>query len=441
MNHHKDAGRRIAHIGYDRLNNPVRIQFTNGNVTKYIYSAAGEKLRVTHQTAVPNITVPIGSVRELAPSEILSTDSTDYLLGGSLTLRNGRIDKLQFEEGYCQAERYAGNSSQDDFYLYYYDRDHLSNIRHVVKADRTTNGTVVQTMDYYPFGAQFCHSSTASEVQSRKYNGKELDKMHGLDTYDYGARQYNPILGRWDRMDPLCEKYYDVSPYAYCGGNPMNRIDPDGREIWIYYNDENGQQQSFQYSVGMECPVNNDNAQTFVNNLNTMHTNESGAKVIDAIIESNTKYGYQQANTHSDGGGGYLHPKTNIVSLNDAGNTLSFAEETFHMFQSVNNQGGTTAVNEVEAKLFSAKMNYEIETWSITAPFQNKLAGCPESPYQDSMTKLFYFGYNHEDYKTAVNNFFSGSYNGSDYKNKPGYIIGTIKENPLIRDFLPVNEK
>ena len=42
------------------------------------------------------------------------------------------------------------------------------------------------------FGAQFCPSSTAGEVQSRKYNGKELDKMHGLNTYDYGARQYNP---------------------------------------------------------------------------------------------------------------------------------------------------------------------------------------------------------------------------------------------------------
>ena len=58
-----DAGRKIARIDYDRLNNPVRIQFTNGNVTKYVYSAAGEKLRVTHLTAVPNITVAIGSVR------------------------------------------------------------------------------------------------------------------------------------------------------------------------------------------------------------------------------------------------------------------------------------------------------------------------------------------------------------------------------------------
>ena len=41
------------------------------------------------------------------------------------------------------------------------------------------------------------------------------------------------VTARWDRMDPLCEKYYGVSPYAYCGNNPMNRIDPDGRDVVI----------------------------------------------------------------------------------------------------------------------------------------------------------------------------------------------------------------
>lgn len=47
-----DAGRKIAKIDYDYNNNPVRIQFTNGNVTKYFYSATGEKLRVIYQTSV-----------------------------------------------------------------------------------------------------------------------------------------------------------------------------------------------------------------------------------------------------------------------------------------------------------------------------------------------------------------------------------------------------
>ena len=54
--------------------------------------------------------------------------------------------------------------------------------------------------------------------------------MHGQNTYDYGARQYNSLGGRWDRMDPLCEKYYSVSPYAYCLNNPVKNIDPDGKE-------------------------------------------------------------------------------------------------------------------------------------------------------------------------------------------------------------------
>ena len=67
--------------------------------------------------------------------------------------------------------------------------------------------------------------------QPYKYNGKELDRMHGLDTYDYGARQYDPVLGRWDRMDPLSEKYYDVSPYAYCENNPVRYNDPDGKQF------------------------------------------------------------------------------------------------------------------------------------------------------------------------------------------------------------------
>ena len=52
--------------------------------------------------------------------------------------------------------------------------------------------------------------------------------MHGLNTYDYGARQHDPILARWDRIDPLCEKYYNVSPYAYCNNSPINAVDPDG---------------------------------------------------------------------------------------------------------------------------------------------------------------------------------------------------------------------
>ena len=70
------------------------------------------------------------------------------------------------------------------------------------------------------------------EKNRPKVNGKEFDGMHGLNTYDYSARQYNPVTGRWDRMDPLSEKYYSISPYAYCMNNPVRFVDPNGMWSW-----------------------------------------------------------------------------------------------------------------------------------------------------------------------------------------------------------------
>ncbi len=110
---------------------------------------------------------------------------------------------------------------------------HLGNIRQVTGDDGSRNGKVIQRMNYYPFGAPYADAtaSKGSDVQPYKYNGKELDLMHGLNTYDYGARQHDPILARWDRIDPLCEKYYSTSPYAYCLNNPVKFVDPDGRVV------------------------------------------------------------------------------------------------------------------------------------------------------------------------------------------------------------------
>ena len=110
-------------------------------------------------------------------------------------------------------------------YLYYL-QDHLGNNRVVVNQ----NDSVEQVNHYYPFGALF-GESTDGDVQRFKYNGKELERMHGLDWYDYGARWHDAALGRWATVDPMAEKYYHLSPYNYCGNNPVKFVDPDGTDI------------------------------------------------------------------------------------------------------------------------------------------------------------------------------------------------------------------
>lgn len=52
--------------------------------------------------------------------------------------------------------------------------------------------------------------------------------MHGLDEYNSEARWYYPANMRTTTMDPLCEKYYSTSPYAWCGNNPVRFVDQDG---------------------------------------------------------------------------------------------------------------------------------------------------------------------------------------------------------------------
>ena len=75
---------------------------------------------------------------------------------------------------------------------------------------------------------------TAPGFQRHKYNGKELDRMFGLDCYDYGACRHDPVLLRFTSPDPLAEKAYGTIVYAYCLNNPVNAIDPDGRKTYLY---------------------------------------------------------------------------------------------------------------------------------------------------------------------------------------------------------------
>ncbi len=109
-----------------------------------------------------------------------------------------------------------------------YIKDHQGSNRMVVNSI----GTINQHNIYYTLGGTTALSS-GQEYQQYKYTDKEYDPMHGLNQYDFSARQYDPAIGRFTSIDPLAEKYYHLTPYSYCGGDPVNKVDPDGRHIEV----------------------------------------------------------------------------------------------------------------------------------------------------------------------------------------------------------------
>ena len=103
--------------------------------------------------------------------------------------------------------------------------DYQGNVRQVADAQ----GNVIEQNDYYPYGGLFGESAS---LQSYKYSGKELERMNGLNTYDFHARPYYYPVLQFHSPDNLGEKTPWLSPYLYCAGNPIMFIDPTGMECW-----------------------------------------------------------------------------------------------------------------------------------------------------------------------------------------------------------------
>jgi len=80
--------------------------------------------------------------------------------------------------------------------------------------------------DYWPYGVE--EVAAGDQVLNYRFSGKELDSGTGL--YYFGARYYDAELGRWLAPDPHSDKYSSLSPYAYCGNNPIVFIDPTGMD-------------------------------------------------------------------------------------------------------------------------------------------------------------------------------------------------------------------
>ncbi|WP_208863570.1 RHS repeat-associated core domain-containing protein, partial [Flavobacterium araucananum] len=109
--------------------------------------------------------------------------------------------------------------------------DHLGNVRlSYAKNPQTQVLEIIEENNYYPFGLKHeGYNSDSKQIgYNYKYNGKELQDELGLNFYDYGARNYDPALGRWMNIDPLAEQMRRYSPYNYAFDNPVYFIDPDG---------------------------------------------------------------------------------------------------------------------------------------------------------------------------------------------------------------------
>jgi RHS repeat-associated protein len=259
-----DFNRGISGIQYNVLNLPEEITFSGNHSTLYSYDATGMKRRIIHVTAenvlaiknpgtiwdkdlvanpaslesgtaglattspvatspaTTSSTLSLPSVANTIPSLSRFTytrDTTDY--AGNIVYENGVLKYILTPEGYITKN---GTTAIYNYYL----KDHLGNNRVVMEVNGSSY-SVIQKTDYYPFGMPY-KDGTNPERQPYKFGGKEYDEMQGLNWYDFEARAYDGIVGRFPTtMDPLAEKYYAVSPYAYCNNNPVRYIDPTGK--------------------------------------------------------------------------------------------------------------------------------------------------------------------------------------------------------------------
>ncbi|TAF60536.1 MAG: RHS repeat-associated core domain-containing protein, partial [Flavobacterium sp.] len=174
-----DLNKGITNIRYNHLNLPMEITFANNDKISYVYDGSGNKL-------------------EKNVSQGTTVITTKYLEGFQYKKVGANSDVLQF---FPTAEGYVKKVGTNSYgYVFNY-TDHLGNIR-MSYQDLNLNGTIstneiLEENHYYPFGLKHSYTNTAVSDYKYKYNGKEYQDELGLNMYDYGARNYDPALGRW----------------------------------------------------------------------------------------------------------------------------------------------------------------------------------------------------------------------------------------------------
>lgn len=210
-----DANKGITGITYNHLNLPEQVDFGSDNI-KYVYDATGMKLKRTSSNGTETIY------------------TGNHIYEGAVG--NAELQFFTHPEGYVTPDGQGGYN-----YVYNY-IDHLGSVR-LSYTDADGNGSInpaneiIEENNFYPYGLKMkgfnevVNPHGNSAAKRWKYNGKELDSNFDIDTYDFGARNYDPTIGRWMNIDPLAEKYYDFSGYNYTMNNPILFTDPDGMRV------------------------------------------------------------------------------------------------------------------------------------------------------------------------------------------------------------------
>jgi RHS repeat-associated protein len=196
-------------ISYNVLNLPQTVRQNNNVIATYLYDGLGNKLR-----------------------NVGSDGSWDYIDG--IVYNNNVIQFIQTEEGRAIPN---GNVYHYEYNL----KDHLGNAR--VSFDKDPNSGAareIQEDEYYSFGLRNPGGYNLASNNRYLYNGKEL-QTDLSNQYDYGARFYDPVIGRWNVVDPMAESYQQVSPYNYVLNNPLSNTDPDGTSVNTRYVNSLGQ--------------------------------------------------------------------------------------------------------------------------------------------------------------------------------------------------------
>ena len=142
----------------------------------------------------------------------------EYL--GSLIYRR-TPNGLEIESTDFAAGRILKTSTKYD--LRYFVRDYLGSVRAIVNAQ----GQRLEAIDYMPYGSRWKDPMRLVTDNRFLFNGKEWQATGDVNLLDYGARMYDPNLGRWFVQDPL---YQMLNPYSFCYSNPVNFMDPTG--LW-----------------------------------------------------------------------------------------------------------------------------------------------------------------------------------------------------------------